>query len=236
MDVKVQSIKEFLPESIYPSPIATEKAETKTSIENALIKAIVIDDKSKLIEQAKEINSITADDSEVILDRKRMSKLLHLCCELDSVNSAEALLNGELTNGRVVPLTNEIDADSGFAPLHTAAENHGFLCIELLLRKRARTDMKTKKPNKSATVGVPGNGSGSGNDISTVRSLLPLELALCSRRYVQKSFNDFEYLLFTSSMLLCIFLFGRSTKLLLLFCFIWKSRFLVSNLTFFFGE
>ncbi|CAO2816288.1 unnamed protein product [Amaranthus hypochondriacus] len=182
MDVKVQSIKESLPESIYPSPIATKKTETKTSIESALINAIVIDDKSKLIEQAKEINSITADDSDVILDRKMMSKLLHLCCELDSVNSAEALLTGELTNGRVVPLTNEIDADSGFAPLHTAAENHSYLCIELLLRKRARTDMKTKKPNKSPTVGVPGNGSGSGNDISTARSLLPLELALYSRR------------------------------------------------------
>uniref|UniRef100_A0A803N3H5 Uncharacterized protein n=1 Tax=Chenopodium quinoa TaxID=63459 RepID=A0A803N3H5_CHEQI len=163
MEVKLQRIEEKLPENIYPSPIG-EKT-TVPSIENVLMKAIIRDDKAKVIEQAEQIISSSIKNESEPFDRVMMSKLLHLCCEFDSVNSAEVIISGEITSGSVVPSVNEIDGGSGFAPIHTAAENHAHRCIELLLRKRAR------------------EGSGSGhNNTCAARRLLPLELALRSSR------------------------------------------------------
>ena len=91
------------------------------------------------------------------LDRRVVSKLLHLCCASDSADSAAALLNGELGT---LPLVNEFDDETGRSPLHTAAESHSKRCVELLLKKRGRTDLKTKDG----------------------RSLIPLELSFFSRR------------------------------------------------------
>lgn len=74
----------------------------------------------------------------------------------DSVECAAALLNGEVG---VVPLVNETDV-RGRAALHTAAEVHARRCIELLLKKHARTDLRTRDG----------------------RRLLALDLSLCSSR------------------------------------------------------
>ncbi|KNA18515.1 hypothetical protein SOVF_070100 [Spinacia oleracea] len=186
---KTQRIEEKWPGNIYPPAIGTNASISKpASVETALIKAIIRDDREKLIEKAKEFIIITsANDKSEPFNRVMMSKLLHLCCEFDSVNSAEVLISGEITGGVVVPSVNDVDGGSGFAPLHTAAENHALHCIELLLRKRARTDVKTKR--KAAVAGViagaaVGNGCGSGKNNNTfaARRLLPLELALRSSR------------------------------------------------------
>ena len=64
------------------------------------------------------------------LDRRVVSKLLHLCCASDSADSAAALLNGELGT---LPLVNEFDDETGLSPLHTTAESHSKRCKTLPL-------------------------------------------------------------------------------------------------------
>ncbi|XP_048229884.1 uncharacterized protein LOC8269478 [Ricinus communis] len=113
-------------------------------LETKLIKAIIQDDKSQLFSL-----STTSNNTSPI----SISKLLHLCCSFDSVNCATSLVNGSPTS------VNEVDA-SGTSPLHAAAEAHASRCVEMLLRKRARTDLKTR------------DGHG----------LLPLELSLYRTR------------------------------------------------------
>ena len=85
-----------------------------------------------------------------------VSKLLHLCCTFDSVECATSLVAGEIG---AVPLVNEFD-EEGVAPLHEAAKAMAARCVEMLLKKRARTDLRTRDG----------------------RGLLPLELALCAIR------------------------------------------------------
>ncbi|KAK9271739.1 hypothetical protein L1049_002102 [Liquidambar formosana] len=136
-----------------------------TEAEKSLIESIWRDDKARLVTQSKRIfqtssNRVDFEEEQnretELLDRSIVSKLLHLCCLFDSVECASALINGEVG---MVPLLNEMD-ETGRSPLHTAAEVHAARCIELLLRKRARTDLKTKDG----------------------RSQLALELSLSSRR------------------------------------------------------
>lgn len=176
----ITQLLKSLPESLYPSPISTKPhaiiSPPRSSVENALIKSIIRDDRENLAKSCGESEP---------LDRGVVSKLLYLCCEFDSANVAAVLINGEI--GGVVPLINEIDGVSGFSPLHTAAENHSLRCIELLLRKRARTDLKTK--------------AGSG--------MLALELALRCSRSVQNLFynanknkNNVVFVLFVSARIL----------------------------------
>uniref|UniRef100_A0A7N0UZ88 Uncharacterized protein n=1 Tax=Kalanchoe fedtschenkoi TaxID=63787 RepID=A0A7N0UZ88_KALFE len=95
------------------------------------------------------------DDERV--ENRGVSKLLRACCLFDSVECAEALLDGEVMGAR--PFVNEMD-DAGFSPLHTAASVHAVKCIELLLRKNALTDIKSKDE----------------------RSQVPLQLSLSSKR------------------------------------------------------
>ncbi|XP_074286562.1 uncharacterized protein LOC141611823 isoform X2 [Silene latifolia] len=155
------------------STISTKSGSSNSL--NMLIEAISKDNKASLIEQA---NALSISQS---LDRATASRLLHICCEFDSAESAAALLNGEVCG--VIPLVNEVDKATGYAPLHTAAENHAVRCIELLIRKRGRTDLKTRKA-VTALIGS-GNGGMSCNSTSSSRcgsvvaqGLLPLELSL----------------------------------------------------------
>jgi hypothetical protein len=76
-----------------------------------------------------------------------------LSCTFDSTNSLSQLLDR-------MPV--DFQDDSGKTPLHYAAEHHSIRCIELLLKRRAKPDIKCN------------NG------------YIPLEIALKSQRYVSK--------------------------------------------------
>lgn len=131
----------------------TEKVHNATDLVLCLITSIIQNDKAQFLSLSRTLSS-PKDGSTV--ERTDVSKLLHLCCTFDSVECATLLVNGELG---AVPLLNEVNA-AGMSPLHVAAEAHAVLCIEMLLRKRARTDLKTRD----------------------VRGLLPLELSLSKTR------------------------------------------------------
>ncbi|XP_010661053.1 uncharacterized protein LOC100264593 isoform X2 [Vitis vinifera] len=119
-------------------------------IEKSLIKSIWRDDRAQFLTQSKRLfqnpenrESLEDDenrDSPELLDRSIVAKLLQWCCRFDSVDCATALLNGAVG---MLPLINEMD-ENGRTALHTAAEAHAARCVELLLRKRARTDLKSK--------------------------------------------------------------------------------------------
>lgn len=123
-----------------------------TEAKQSLLKAICQDDKSQVLTQAKRLFHSSSEP----LHRCVVSKLLHFCCASDSAECAVALINGEFGT---VPVVNEMD-EKGWSALHTAAESHAKRCVELLLKKRVRTDMRTKDG----------------------RSLLALELSLSSSR------------------------------------------------------
>ncbi|KAH0973709.1 hypothetical protein GBA52_025865 [Prunus armeniaca] len=104
--------------------------------ESLLIKSVLRDNKAQLVTHTKRL----ADASTEPLDRSTVSKLLHLCCNFDSPDCASALLGGELGT---TPLVNEFD-DSGKSALHTAALAHAAKCVEVLLKKHARTGLRTR--------------------------------------------------------------------------------------------
>ncbi|PON67324.1 Splicing factor-like protein [Trema orientale] len=106
----------------------------------SIIESIYEDDKASLTTHSRRVLFKAPSSSSEPLDRTIASKLLHLCCVFDSVDCASALLGGELGT---VPLVNEMD-ETGKSALHTAAETHAARCVELLLKKRARTDLRTK--------------------------------------------------------------------------------------------
>ncbi|XP_062203831.1 uncharacterized protein LOC133906058 [Phragmites australis] len=120
-------------------------------------------------------------DASRALDQEMSTRLLHLACKHDAVECARLLLEG----GSGITAA-PVDARDQMTrtPLHAAAETHSASCIELLLSKNARTDLRV----------VDG------------RPLLPLEIALMSRR-VQANWsldNPIEDLL--------SFLHGRDLK------------------------
>ncbi|KAL6136455.1 hypothetical protein ACLB2K_061750 [Fragaria x ananassa] len=100
--------------------------------ETSLIRACYLDSKAELAAQTKQLAGQ--------LDRATATKLLHLCCNFDSADCASVILGGVLG---AVPVVNECD-DSGKSPLHTAASAHASRCVEVLLKKHARTDLRTK--------------------------------------------------------------------------------------------
>ncbi|XP_072975636.1 uncharacterized protein [Typha angustifolia] len=99
---------------------------------STLVEAIREDNTSQLI-------SLTEADHET-LDPLTIAHLLRLACKLDSVECAKVFIEGEIgTAARI----NERDG-SGRTPLQIAAEMHSANCIDLLLRKNARTDIISK--------------------------------------------------------------------------------------------
>ncbi|KAK9924953.1 hypothetical protein M0R45_033294 [Rubus argutus] len=62
----------------------------------------------------------------------------HLCCICDSAECASTLLGGELGT---IPSVDELD-DSLNLPLHTAAMADVARCVDVLLKKGARTDLR----------------------------------------------------------------------------------------------
>jgi hypothetical protein len=94
------------------------------------------------------------------LDQEMSARLLHLACKHDAVKCARLLLEGG--DAGVAPAAVDARDQLTRTPLHVAAETHSAKCIELLLSKNARTDLRVVE-------GQP---------------LLPLEIALMSKRYV----------------------------------------------------
>ncbi|PKA51963.1 Ankyrin repeat domain-containing protein EMB506, chloroplastic [Apostasia shenzhenica] len=90
------------------------------------------------------------------LDASTSTRLLQLACKLDSVRCAKVLIEGQ--TGPFVCI-NEMDG-LGRSPLHNAAEMLSTKCIDLLLQKHARTDLRSKDGD----------------------ALLALEIALASKR------------------------------------------------------
>lgn len=119
------------------------------------------------------------------LDQEMSSRLLHLACKHDAVQCARLLLEGGSGAGGIAPAPVDARDQLTRTPLHVAAETHSARCIELLLSKNARVDFRV----------VDG------------QPLLPLEIALMSRRYVDAHSTDCEL---TAELLCC--LTGISTK------------------------
>ncbi|KAF8390214.1 hypothetical protein HHK36_024737 [Tetracentron sinense] len=117
--------------------------------ENSLFESVWRDDRVRLVYLSKRLSEKASnqegfegsEDTDLEpIDLRIVSRLLQLCCKFDSVECAAALINGEIG---LVPHINEMDGD-GRTALHNAAETHATRCIELLLRKGARTDLKSK--------------------------------------------------------------------------------------------
>lgn len=119
----------------------------------AFLDSVLKDDNSEFVSHAKRI--FVGEDLES--ERSEALKLLSVCCGYDSLNCASSIISGDVGS---VPYINDVDADTGLSPLHTAAEANAPRCVEMLLKRRARTDIKSKDG----------------------RALLPLELSLCNGR------------------------------------------------------
>nr|CAB3466256.1 unnamed protein product [Digitaria exilis] len=96
-------------------------------------------------------------DASRVLDQEMSTRLLHLACKHDAVECARMLLEG---GSGITAATVDARDQLTRTPLHVAAETHSARCIELLLSKNARTDLRV----------IDG------------RPLLPLEIALTSKR------------------------------------------------------
>ncbi|KAG1337867.1 Heterogeneous nuclear ribonucleoprotein 1 [Cocos nucifera] len=142
-----------------------EETVEMSTTERGLAEAIWKDDGVELVSLAKTIcekalakadpNADNVRDEET-LNPSYAARLLHLACKLDSVECARVLIEGD--TGAAVRI-NEMDG-FGRTPLQNAAEMHSAKCIELLLRKNARTDLRSRDES----------------------SCLPLEIALSSKR------------------------------------------------------
>lgn len=136
--------------------VASNGDDEAMAAKKSLLESIGVDDRAEFIARAKKLCELGGGGNRR-LDRSAASNLLQLCCASDSAECAAVLISGEIG---AVPLLNEMDGETGLSPLHTAAEAHSSRCVELLLRKHARTDSKSK------------NG----------RYHLPLELSLFTKR------------------------------------------------------
>ncbi|EEE53511.1 hypothetical protein OsJ_36687 [Oryza sativa Japonica Group] len=124
--------------------------------ETAVSRAVALDDTALLLAAVGSFRKEGSDASRM-LDQEMSTRLLHLACKHDAVQCARLLLEG----GHGITAS-PVDARDQLTrtPLQVAAEAHSARCIELLLSKNARTDLKL----------VDG------------RPLLALEIALLSRR------------------------------------------------------
>ncbi|KAK8955983.1 Heterogeneous nuclear ribonucleoprotein 1 [Platanthera guangdongensis] len=149
--------------SLYGHYTCGFKAEVSAqfiSLEERLTEMVWQDDSSGLISLVKK----NPDDSQefpcrkedVGLDPTVAARLLQLACKLDSVACTCVLVEGQ--TGADLNI-NEMDV-FGRSPLHNAAEMLSAKCIDLLLGKHARTDLRSMDGD----------------------ALLPLEIALASHR------------------------------------------------------
>ncbi|XP_019102231.1 PREDICTED: uncharacterized protein LOC104698747 [Camelina sativa] len=128
---------------------AAEVVDEKIRDNYAFMDSVLKDNKSEFVLHAKRL--LAGEDAES--ERIEALKLLSACCSCDSINCASSIINGEVGS---VPYINDVSDETGLSPLHTAAESHALRCVEMLLKRRARTDMRSKDE----------------------RALIPLELSL----------------------------------------------------------
>uniref|UniRef100_A0A0E0JBV1 RRM domain-containing protein n=1 Tax=Oryza nivara TaxID=4536 RepID=A0A0E0JBV1_ORYNI len=135
---------------------ASREDKAAAGKETAVSRAVAEDDTALLLAAVGSFRKEGSDASRM-LDQEMSTRLLHLACKHDAVQCARLLLEG----GHGITAS-PVDARDQLTrtPLQVAAEAHSARCIELLLSKNARTDLKL----------VDG------------RPLLALEIALLSRR------------------------------------------------------
>uniref|UniRef100_A0ACD5Y670 Uncharacterized protein n=1 Tax=Avena sativa TaxID=4498 RepID=A0ACD5Y670_AVESA len=135
----------------------------KMGKDNGVSRAVAVDDTALLLSAVESFRNMAlgqlrkGSEASRILDQEMATRLLHLACKHDAVQCATLLLDGG--NGITASL---VDARDQLArtPLHIAAETHSARCIQLLLSRNARTDLRV----------IDG------------RPLVALEVALMSRR------------------------------------------------------
>ncbi|KAJ7547502.1 hypothetical protein O6H91_08G088600 [Diphasiastrum complanatum] len=125
----------------------------KTEVEAYLFELVCKDDSSGLVSTIHNMcstdganNGTDVSISTHVLNKGDMMRqrlpctLFQLACKLDRVACASIFLNGDI--GCIVPI-DWVD-DLGCTALHYAAESHSIKCIELLLQRRAKTELKSK--------------------------------------------------------------------------------------------
>ncbi|TYG62680.1 hypothetical protein ES288_D07G251200v1 [Gossypium darwinii] len=133
------------------------QAALLNSLETVLINSVIQDDRTRFLTHSRQLVDDLDDDP--LNRRSVVLKLLLICCYFDAIECATSLFNGEVETD-FLPLVNEVDTATEMTALQAAAEAHSVRCLELLLKKRARTEVKSKDG----------------------RSLLALEMALSSSR------------------------------------------------------
>ncbi|WRX20459.1 RNA recognition motif domain - like 10 [Theobroma cacao] len=109
--------------------------------ETALINAVTQDDNTRFLLHSRQLIHDSDDDPS---NRRSVAlKLLFLCCYFDAVECATSLLNGDVETD-FLPVVNEVDTATKMTALHSAAEAQAARCVELLLNKRARTELRSE--------------------------------------------------------------------------------------------
>ncbi|XP_039014377.1 uncharacterized protein LOC120144371 [Hibiscus syriacus] len=133
------------------------KAALLNNLETALVNSVTQDDRNLFLTHSRQLVYDLDDDPS---NRRGLAlKLLLLCCYFDAIECTTSLLNGEVGTD-FLPLVNGVDTETKMTALQAAAEAHSARCLKLLLKKRARTETRSKDG----------------------RSLLALEMALSSSR------------------------------------------------------
>ncbi|KAF0887637.1 hypothetical protein E2562_002353 [Oryza meyeriana var. granulata] len=124
---------------------AREEKAAAAGKENAVSRAVAEDDTALLLAAVGSFRKEAlgrlrkGSDASRMLDQEMSTRLLHLACKHDAVQCARLLLEG----GHGITAS-PVDARDQLTrtPLHVAAEAHSARCVELLLSKNARTDLK----------------------------------------------------------------------------------------------
>ncbi|XP_048574547.1 uncharacterized protein LOC125555729 [Triticum urartu] len=108
-------------------------------------RAVVEDDTALLLAAVDSIKKAAlgrlrnGSDAARILDQEMSNRLLHLACRHDAVECARLLLDGEYG---ITPASVDARDQLTRTPLHVAADVHSKRCIQLLLSRNARTDVR----------------------------------------------------------------------------------------------
>nr|XP_045084485.1 serine/threonine-protein phosphatase 6 regulatory ankyrin repeat subunit C-like [Aegilops tauschii subsp. strangulata] len=108
-------------------------------------RAVVEDDTALLLAAVDSIKKAAlgrlrnGSDAARILDQEMSNRLLHLACRHDVAECARLLLDGEYG---ITPASVDARDQLTRTPLHVAAEGHSKRCLQLLLSRNARTDVR----------------------------------------------------------------------------------------------